>query len=607
MYETEITTKTAALQELPANIIGDFSGSRPNITHRSLISWAEHCTECTMPSCFSTCDYYSPRDDLKCRRFEEGIVGIELPEGIVSHLMKITFRMWGKLEGKGTTILHSTDQARKHEQKDFNLSTLQHKLPLPYNLEILAGRLRSKLKSPKSPSDPDTQSQNPNCFILEIYNPDQGIVSISLTLRPTAVEKRTQFQKFIELSPGYNFIQVGIEEITGFINLSEEFLIQIQPQPDTPGLTLYFGMVDFAIDQNLVASEKVSTPSEAVQKAAPKVKCVVWDLDNTMWKGTLIEDGENGLVLNEDAVKLVKELDQRGILNSIASKNNADDALAILAKHGLDEYFLYPDISWEPKSLAIKRIASRLNIGIDTFAFIDDQPFERAEVSETHSSVRCFDVTEIDTILTQPGFDVPVTDDGKKRRHMYKNQIEREEALDSTEGDYEKFLVSCNLSLSSEKLSEETLPRVYELAQRTNQMNFTGNRYSRKALQDVIDNPDLDTYVLGCKDRFGDYGIIGFSIIRKSDATLQDLMFSCRIQSKRVDHAFLTHVINTYHKPGKTPFQVEYRKSSKNTPSAQIFSEMGFIETGKKDDISILSYPEALPLPTNNIVEVKVA
>ncbi len=604
MYETEISDSEVPASELPGDILQLFSQSKSSVTHRSLISWAEHCTECTMPGCFSTCEFYTPRPDLKCRRFEDGIVGVKMDNGPVSHLMKITFRKWGKLEGKGSTELFPLETAIRREKQDHKLSSLQHSVPLPYNLRVLGARARSRKKEPKPSAGNSSTGLQANCFIVECYNPSPEPVTISVTMRPDSEPIRTQYQNFMELQPGHNIHQLPMAEIQKFLSLEKPFIVQIQPQPDMPGLVLYFGLLDFAYDPALKEDtpnlEKVSSSGDKPKK----VKCVVWDLDNTLWSGTLIEDGAEKLVLNDSAVQLIKDLDARGILNSVASKNNAEDALAVLEKYDLTEYFLYPDISWEPKSLALKRIAKKLNIGIDTFAFIDDQPFERAEVSETIPEVLCFDVTEIREILSHPSFDVPVTADGKNRRLLYKSQVQREEAMEDTDGDYEGFLKSCDLVLTSQALSESSLDRVYELAQRTNQMNFTGNRYPRKTLSAIMEDPDLDTYVLDCKDRFGDYGVIGFSIVRKSDATMQDLMFSCRIQSKRVDHAFLTHVIRKYHDPESEGFKVEYRQSPKNTPSAQIFSDMGFIETDKLEDKSILSYPRDEQLPVNEIVTV---
>src|SRR5262245_6438166 len=112
------------------------------------------------------------------------------------------------------------------------------------------------------------------------------------------------------------------------------------------------------------------------------IKCVVWDLDNTLWHGALIEDGY--VRLKDNVVGIIKTLDSRGILQSIASKNDYDQALDQLRRFGLAEYFLYPQINWNTKSSSIKVISSSINIGLDAVGFIDDQEFERDEVAFSH-------------------------------------------------------------------------------------------------------------------------------------------------------------------------------------------------------------------------------
>src|SRR5678815_3970601 len=113
-----------------------------------------------------------------------------------------------------------------------------------------------------------------------------------------------------------------------------------------------------------------------------EVKCVVWDLDNTIWNGTLLES--DVVRLKPKVADVIRELDSRGILQSIASKNNYEDAMTKLSELAIEQYFLYPEIHWNPKSESISNIQRNMNIGIDTILFIDDQPFERDEVSSSH-------------------------------------------------------------------------------------------------------------------------------------------------------------------------------------------------------------------------------
>src|SRR5215207_9813937 len=127
----------------------------------------------------------------------------------------------------------------------------------------------------------------------------------------------------------------------------------------------------------------------AKKKEKQSIKCVVWDLDDTVWDGILLEDRE--VKLRPHVVRILETLDGRGILHSIASRNDRDLALAKLQEFGLDEYFLYPQINWGSKAASIARIAQDLNIGLDAIAFVDDQPFEREEVAFVHGQVLCLD------------------------------------------------------------------------------------------------------------------------------------------------------------------------------------------------------------------------
>jgi FkbH-like protein len=405
-------------------------------------------------------------------------------------------------------------------------------------------------------------------------------------MRPVGERSRFPFQAALQFSAGYSRSLIPIASIESAIDLTSEFLVQIEPSDEGGEVTLYFGLVDFAcVDvptqptrdrSNGAAAEPrpgADTPGKAKVKHA---KCVVWDLDNTLWAGTLIEDGIEKLQLNAHAANAIRKLDDRGILNSVASKNNPEDAIAALKHFGLLEYFLHPQVSWGPKSQAIAEIAARLNIGIDSLVFVDDQPFERAEVEAAHPSVRVVDSIALENFLDDPIFDVPVTEESRARRSMYREEIERSVALQHSNGDYLEFLRGCGMRLTIAALSEATVARVYELAQRTNQMNFSGNRYSLAAIEAMLTDETIDAYVLRASDRFGDYGIIGFCVVEKQGPLMRDLMFSCRIQSKHVDRACLAYLIQTYADGGQPRFEAIYNETAKNRPAAEVFWEFGF-------------------------------
>lgn len=148
-----------------------------------------------------------------------------------------------------------------------------------------------------------------------------------------------------------------------------------------------------------------------------KIKCVVWDLDNTLWNGILSEGDD--VKLRDGVIDIIKALDERGILQSIASKNEFSDAYAKLEEMGIAEYFLYPQINWNPKSESVKNISKNLNLALDTFAFIDDSPFEREEVKSADEKILTVDADDIDKIISTERF-IPkfITEDTRDRKSV---------------------------------------------------------------------------------------------------------------------------------------------------------------------------------------------
>lgn len=232
------------------------------------------------------------------------------------------------------------------------------------------------------------------------------------------------------------------------------------------------------------------------------IKCVVWDLDNTLWDGTLAETDQ--VVLKDNIVDIIKELDRRGILQSISSKNEYDNVMKKLDEFGIKEYFLYPQVNWGPKSESIRTIQKAFNFGIDTFAFVDDQAFEREEVAYSIPEVLCIDASDINKILEmeqmQPRF---VTEDSKNRRKLYMNDIERNKAEEKYEGAQEDFLATLDIKFTISRAKEEDLKRVEELTVRTHQLNSTGTVYSYEELLELIHSDKYEVIVAQLDDKYG--------------------------------------------------------------------------------------------------------
>jgi FkbH-like protein len=334
---------------------------------------------------------------------------------------------------------------------------------------------------------------------------------------------------------------------------------------------------------------------------------VIWDLDNTLWDGVLVEDGTDRLRLKANIATIIQTLDQRGILHSIASKNNSEDALRVLKRFDLDQYFLCPQISWEPKSQGIKAIAQQLNIGLDSILFIDDSRFELAEVKAVYPEVQLLNAEQYGTLTERNELEVPITAESRMRRELYKVEASRQSLAQSFSTDYMAFLRHCQIQLSIRPMTEENLERVHELTQRTNQMNFSGNRYDREVLRGLLSAPHIDTFVLSCEDRFGSYGVIGFSLVDRLEPRMTDLMFSCRIQSKRVEHAFLAWVIRKYMSETGGDFYANYRKTPRNAPSGKVFGDLSMEELEIKDGVSSLVFSKGREVPADGVIDIAIA
>ncbi|WP_308993855.1 HAD-IIIC family phosphatase [Mariniflexile litorale] len=566
MYESEVYIKTIQ-EHLPQEICEHFFDTYASIRTRSVLHWTEHCTECAMPSCFKTCDLYSPRIDGKCQRFVKGIERVILKNEIPTvgqQILKIQFKKWGVFATQGNNELYNCHEVEKKETRELLLAKLIHLVPQKDVKKKLIQKRYSQKKN-KIISEQNKGLDTPDGFLIEVYNPTQSKISLGLVIRNDDFKfSKIPFQYRMDLMPGYNKEIIPFDEISKRVKINMSYRINLIPEDQNMDTALYFGItefVQFIKDENVI-------------KEADKIKCIVWDLDNTLWSGTLVEDGIEKLKLKEGITDVLKLVEQKGIINSIASKNDHDSAVEALKHFGVEDYFVFPKISWLPKSKSLKEIALDLNININTFLFIDDSEFERKEIETTLPQVRVMDAIHYQKIPDLEALQIPITNESKHRKTFYINEVERKKVSDSFEGEYLNFIQTCNIELEIEALKEVHFQRVYELTQRTNQMNFSGSKYTKNDISNIYNNEDLSSYVLSCRDRFGDYGIIGFGVIQKSKNQLVDLMFSCRIQSKRIEHAFLTHVLEHYLKFGD--FWVTYNHTEKNKFSAHVFVDFGF-------------------------------
>ncbi len=550
--------------------------------------WEEHCLECSAPACFENCAHYQSRSDGRCKRLENGLHTFADERACCGQGAHVKFRKWGNM----MTVLFPAmlDEAQyaslweKNESLGKFLGSVEHS-HLPQALrwqgirvpEYIRRRGLRKLRGMDNHADAFlfhgySYSDESYRLIVEIYEEHDSVWKTSIAIQP-----------------GEN---LAIVSSLADACSKPGNLVKVYPENN----------VEAELD--ILWCDFVKGAPVAAEQPAAKVKCLVWDLDNTLWNGTLIEtEDPAALELNSLVLKTIEELDRRGILQSVASKNDFEPAMDVLRTLGIADYFLYPQISWAPKSTSMAQIAKSLNIGIDALALIDDSAFERQQVHSEWPQVRTYDVTELSGLLEQPEFDVPVTAESRQRREMYRAEERRSTLMQAEHTDILAFLRQCNLKLHifSPATEEEKL-RCYELILRTNQLNMSGRKYAAEEFDTVLARSGHTNFAFSCEDDFGTYGIVGFGQYRVDHGVVvfTEFAMSCRVAGKFVESALFSYLLKS------EDCQVGsfcVRKTKKNALLRRTLEQIGF--TPEQDSAEQVSYRFTNNLLNKTIVSIE--
>lgn len=268
------------------------------------------------------------------------------------------------------------------------------------------------------------------------------------------------------------------------------------------------------------------------------VKVVIWDLDETFWKGTL---SEGGIEPVEENINVVKALADRGIMSSICSKNDFDQARDKLVELGIWDYFIFAHIDWTPKGQAIQNMIAAMQLRDENVVFLDDNHMNLEEAQFFNGNLMCVDGTlDMSALLDLP--ELKGKDDKAHSRLAQYRVMETKQRVQG-EGDLsnEDFLRQSEIKLKIITDIDAHMDRVLELLNRTNQLNFTKVRANtedeRKALQKLLDTSGMHAGLIHAQDRYGDYGIVGFFCVRTkySGTTVHHFAFSCRTLNMGVE------------------------------------------------------------------------
>ena len=341
-----------------------------------------------------------------------------------------------------------------------------------------------------------------------------------------------------------------------------------------------------------------------MERNETRIKCVIWDLDNTLWEGALTEGG--GKALRSGAREAVLELDRRGIVQSVSSKNDYPAAISRLADFGLEDYFLCPQISWNPKSGGVQAILSALNIKPEAAAFVDDSAFERDEVRRVLPAIRLYDGGELPQMLALPEFQVPfITQDAANRRNMYRADLARQNAESVFEGNADDFLATLHMKLSITPVTKHDLQRVEELTVRTHQLNSTGYTYSYEELAALSEDPRYIFCICGLSDDYGDSGKVGLLLLENGDDALRIklLIVSCRVMSRGIGTALMCYATQLAARLRKK-LLAEYLETEHNRIMYITYKLAGFEDVVEDGGQILLRFAQDTPLPFAEYLDV---
>lgn len=407
-------------------------------------------------------------------------------------------------------------------------------------------------------------------------NNDMGITSI------IAEENRLLAKEIGTIADTYVFDYSGSVALYGGKNWKDRRLWYMARTPMGQGAQKYL-------------SAMLVRAASAVLR--PPAKCLVLDLDNTLWGGVLGDDGPSGIILGDDypgsAYKdfqaAILGYRNRGFLLAISSKSDDDLVRTTLNTHPemilKTAHFADIQANWEPKAVSLRKIASNLNIGLDSLVFIDDNPLERVHVRSELPMVRVVEMPPdpleyINVVANFGGLDRPrLLREDHARADMYLQESKRQE-FGTAIADVGQFLSELQMEAQVGLFDSNTQERIHQLIHKTNQFNLTTRRHSMSVLERMANSENSRVAWLRLRDRFGELGLVCVGIIRQVEHRLWEidtLLMSCRVMGRKVEDAFLAYLAELALSCGAERLRGTYVKSSKNNPVESFYNERGFV------------------------------
>lgn len=403
--------------------------------------------------------------------------------------------------------------------------------------------------------------------------------------------------------------------IDSFVSRINQYLYQNKPVNTTIiDIDKMYGRIGIqqAIDMRFYNSSKapysvtfLKTYATAILPVFLKVsgklkKAIIFDCDNTLWKGVIGEDGLDGIDMSSSTSmgkyyhriqEIAVYLSKKGVIVGLCSKNNEDDVVEVLRQHNdmllKEDYIVIKKINWEDKATNLKAIAAELNIGVDSLVFVDDSSFEINLIQEQLPEVLAIQVPEkinqYPELILQKAFthfNLNASKDDVAKTAMYKQQFEREHEKKSF-GTIEDYLASLEMSVQIGVNNQAYLQRVTQLTQKTNQFNLTTYRYTESQVQQFFNQSGTYIFTIFVRDKFGDNGLTGLAIIHTDAqnaryAEIDTLLMSCRIIGRNIEYVFLNYIVEFLKQKGYSTLSSTYIPTAKNAQVSSFYPKFGF-------------------------------
>ncbi|MGD9901834.1 MAG: HAD-IIIC family phosphatase [Vicinamibacterales bacterium] len=335
----------------------------------------------------------------------------------------------------------------------------------------------------------------------------------------------------------------------------------------------------------------------------PPRKCLVVDLDDTLWGGVLGEVGPLGIQIGpefpgsvfRDFQRLLRGLRHRGVLLAVNSKNDLDDVREAFATNPHMvlrlEDFAAVKANWRPKPDNMRELAGELGIGLDSLVFVDDNPVEQALMREAVPQVLTLDlpaqpIAFAEVLDSCGAFDqVRVTDEDRRRTEMYLAQGQRRE-LEARALNLDDFLAGLRMTVEVAPVADRTRERAVELLRKTNQFNVTTRRHSAAEVDRLMADPAWALFTVQVADRFGDNGIVGLTIARdRGDGAgeIDTLLLSCRVIGRKVETVLLSVLVDWARGRGLRVLRGQFVPTARNAPAADCYERHGFLPVADAD------------------------